>query len=76
MPDIDTTTIDHSIQTEKPMCSAKIEKPRLRLAMALPRAAQNWSSCGSHLSIQRPGPTTPGSRRAGSAAAGVMVVVM
>ena len=25
VPDIDTTTIDHSIQTEKPMCSAKIE---------------------------------------------------
>ena len=25
VPDIDTTTIDQSIQTEKPMCSATIE---------------------------------------------------
>jgi hypothetical protein len=54
----------HSSHTEKPMCSAKIEKIRLRFAMDLPRASQNSSFSGSQRAIHRPLPTTPGSTSA------------
>ena len=59
VPYILTTTMLHSSHTEKPMCSAKIEKTRLRNAIALPCASQNTSFSGSQRSIQRPGPTRP-----------------
>jgi hypothetical protein len=48
------TTIVHSTQMLKPMCSAKIEKIRLRRAMLRPVASQNCSFSGSQWSIQCP----------------------
>ncbi len=50
-----TVTIDHITHTEKPRCSARIEKIRLRLAIARPPPSQNASSSGSQWVIQRPG---------------------
>ena len=48
------TTIVHRTQMLKPMCSAKIEKIRLRRAMLRPVVSQNWSFSGSQWSIQCP----------------------
>src|SRR5215218_3528586 len=61
-----STSTDHRLQIEKPMCSEKIEKNRLRRATRLPPASQNRGSSGRQSSIQRP-------RRGG--AAGAVVVV-
>src|SRR3954451_10077851 len=49
-----STTIVHSTQMLKPMCSAKIEKIRFLRAIRLPSAAQNGGSSGSQRSIDRP----------------------
>lgn len=69
-----TTTMLHSIHTLNPTCSAKIEKIRLRRAVALPVVSQNSGSSGRQSSIQcRP------LCRSGAAAGcgtGVMVVVI
>src|SRR6202795_2152913 len=60
-------------QTEKPTCSAKIDQIRVRSAMNLPLASQNFSSSGSHSEIQ----VEPGSgRRAGPGAAGEVLAFM
>src|SRR5215468_255624 len=42
----------HISQIEKPRCSAKIDQMRLRRAMNLPLAFQNFSSSGSQCAIQ------------------------
>jgi len=42
----------HNSQTEKPMCSAKIDHARLRQAMRLPSRSQNCGSSGAQCSIQ------------------------
>src|SRR5215217_4142643 len=42
----------HSSQTEKPRCSAKIEKIRFRRATGLPVDSQKLGSSGSQWSIQ------------------------
>ena len=44
--------VDHIVQTEKPMCSEKIENQRLRWATLEPFSAQNFGSSGSQSSIQ------------------------
>ncbi len=64
-----STSVDHIVHTENPMCSDMIEKIRLRLATFWPDRSQNSVSSGSQSSIQcgRPGGgwvvpvTTPGS---------------
>ncbi len=47
-----TTTMLHSSHTEKPMCSAKIDQIRFRLAIGLPTVSQNSGSSGRQSSIQ------------------------
>ena len=47
-----TTTMLHSSHTENPMCSAKIDQIRLRLAVGLPTVPQNSGSSGRQSSIQ------------------------
>src|SRR6266498_2411221 len=49
------TMTDHIVHTEKPMCSEKMEKTRLRRATRAPRPAQNAGSSGRQSSIHRPG---------------------
>ena len=49
-----STSTDHSDHTEKPMCSVKIEKIRLRRATGAPVVAQKLGSSGRQSSIQRP----------------------
>src|SRR5687768_852052 len=51
-----STSTDHRLQIEKPMCSEKIEKNRLRRATFLPVASQNWGSSGRQSSIHLPLP--------------------
>ena len=58
------TTIVHSTQTLKPMCSAKIEKMRFLRAIRSPVRRPERSSSGSQSSIQRPA-RGPGRRRRG-----------
>src|ERR1700757_3307247 len=48
-----TTTMLQSIHTLNPTCSAKMEKIRLRRAIALPVVSQNTGSSGRQSSIQR-----------------------
>src|SRR5947209_6468522 len=66
------TSADHRLQIEKPMCSEKIEKIRLRLATREPPLAQNVGSSGDQSSIHRPlrecvpGGGASGSRRGGA----------
>ena len=57
-----------SSQTEKPMCSAKIDQIRLRRAIGRPVLSQNCGSSGSQWSIQR-------GRAAGAGLRGGVVVV-
>src|SRR5687768_13745640 len=49
-----STRTDHRLQTEKPMCSEKIEKNRLRRATGLPVDSQNCGSSGRQSSIHFP----------------------
>src|SRR5690606_6233710 len=49
-----STRTDHIVQTEKPMCSDRTEKRRLRRAIRCPVRVQKVSSSGSHCWIQRP----------------------
>src|SRR5947209_3985751 len=61
-----STSADQRLQTEKPMCSEKIEKIRLRFATREPPLAQNVGSSGAQSSIQRPlRACTPGAGLAG-----------
>lgn len=48
-----STSTDHRVQIEKPMCSDRTEKSRLRRAIFSPFAFQKVSFSGSHSSIQR-----------------------
>ncbi|GIG05775.1 hypothetical protein Cco03nite_24750 [Catellatospora coxensis] len=48
---IATTTTLQSVHTEKPRCSAKMEKTRFRRATRRPVEAQNCGSSGSQLLI-------------------------
>src|SRR5581483_9618220 len=48
------TITDHRLQIEKPTCSEKIEKARLRTATRLPVLSQNAGSSGFHSWIHRP----------------------
>src|SRR5512139_3041068 len=68
-----TTTTLHSVQTENPRCSAKIELTRLRRATRRPVAAQNDSSSGSQCVVHRP---LRAGMSAAPAARWVIVVVM
>jgi hypothetical protein len=47
-----STKTDQRLQTEKPMCSERIEKARLRRATRSPVSAQNVGSSGRQSSIQ------------------------
>ena len=49
-----STSTDHRLQIEKPMCSEKTEKNRLRRATRRPVDSQNSGSSGRQSSIQRP----------------------
>ena len=60
-----STSTDHRLQMEKPMCSEKIEKNRLRRATFLPVPSQNWGSSGRQSSIHRP--PLPGGAAGGAA---------
>src|SRR4051795_11574222 len=46
------TSTDHIVQTEKPMCSDRMEKTRLRRATCAPPLFQNPRSSGRQSSIQ------------------------
>ena len=48
-----STKTAQRLQTEKPMCSARIEKTRFRRATRSPRASQKAGSSGLQSSIQR-----------------------
>src|SRR3954464_6866344 len=48
-----STSTDHRLQTEKPMCSEKTEKNRWRRATRLPVRSQKAGSSGRQSSIQR-----------------------
>src|ERR671927_427844 len=48
------TSTDHRLQIEKPTCSEKTEKNRLRRATPFPVDSQNWGSSGRQSSIHRP----------------------
>src|SRR4051794_41554357 len=65
-----STSTDHRLQTENPMCSEKIEKKRLRRATFLPVDSQNRGASGRQSSIHLP------RRRGGGAAAGFAVVAV
>ena len=43
---MNSTATDHRVQIEKPTCSAKIEKIRLRRAIFAPPFSQNVASSG------------------------------
>ena len=47
-----STKADHMLQMQKPTCSDRIEKTRLRRAMRSPVVAQNTGSSGLQSSIQ------------------------
>jgi len=49
-----STSTDHRVQIENPMCSESTEKSRFRRATFSPFSCQKVSSSGSHSSIQRP----------------------
>src|SRR3712207_9448292 len=49
-----STSTDHRLQIEKPMCSEKTEKNRWRRATGRPVDAQKAGSSGRQSSIQRP----------------------
>src|ERR1700733_11939742 len=49
---MNSTSTDHIVQIEKPMCSDRIENHRLRFAIFAPVRAQNPSSSGFQSSIQ------------------------
>ena len=49
-----STSTDHSVHTENPMCSDSTENSRFRFATFFPVACQNASSSGSQWSIHRP----------------------
>ncbi len=62
------TSTDHRLQIEKPMCSEKIEKNRLRRATFLPVVSQNCGSSGRQSSIHLP-------PRVGGGTGGAVVVM-
>jgi hypothetical protein len=49
-----STSTDQRLQIEKPMCSEKIEKKRLRRATGRPVSSQNCGSSGRQSSIHLP----------------------
>src|SRR5260370_13497504 len=71
-----STSTDHIVHTEKPLCSEKMEKLRLRRATADPMVVQNPGSSGRQSSIQRPvRPCRLYSRAGGSPSSFLIVVV-
>ena len=50
---MNSTSTDHMVQMENPMCSDRIENHRLRLAILAPMRSQKPSSSGFQSSIQR-----------------------
>src|SRR3954466_3209981 len=65
-----STSTDHRLQIEKPMCPEKTEQNRLHRATGRPVDSQNSTSSGRQSSIQRP-PSRPGGRWVDGAAVGV-----
>ena len=63
-----STSTDHRLQIEKPMCSEKIEKKRFRRATFLPVDSQNCGSSGRQSSIHVPRPDAGGATVFGGAA--------
>src|SRR3954467_2547340 len=55
---MNSTRTDHRLQTEKPTCSEKIEKMRLRRAVFFPVASQNAGSSGRQSWIHLPAGTS------------------
>ena len=51
---MNSTSTDHIVQIENPMCSDRMENHRFRLAILAPVRSQKPSSSGFHSSIQRP----------------------
>src|SRR3954469_16227017 len=51
---MNSTITDHRLHIEKPTCSVRMDRMRLRRAVARPGGAQNSGSSGSHCSIHRP----------------------
>jgi len=49
---MNSTSTDHIVQMEKPMCSERIENHRLRFAIFAPVRVQKPSSSGFQSSIQ------------------------
>src|SRR3954468_23300952 len=49
-----STSTDHMLQIEKPMCSEKIEKKRLRRAIGRPVVSQKAGASGRQFSIPLP----------------------
>src|SRR3954453_3566498 len=78
MPNTDSgrksTSTDHRLQTENPMCSEKIEKKRLRRATFFPVDSQNCGSSGRQSSIQCPRPVGGADGGAATVFSGVLVV--
>src|SRR4051812_49609479 len=66
-----STSTDHRLQTEKPTCSEKIEKNRLRRATRRPGDSQNSGSSGRQSSIHPRRGTDGGA--AGTVVDGVVV---
>jgi hypothetical protein len=71
-----STMTDHIVQIEKPMCSEKMEKMRLRRATRAPVAAQNAGSSGRQSSIQRPRRRAPASGTCMVSTAALMPVLL
>ena len=69
-----STSTDHRLQIEKPMCSEKIEKNRLRRATGLPVDSQNCGSSGRQSSIHLPRPVGGAAGGATTVFSGVLVV--
>src|SRR4051794_32154329 len=66
-----STSTDHRLQTEKPTCSEKIEKKRLRRGAPRPGGSQNSGFSGRQASI--PPPRGAGGGAAGAVVGGVVV---
>src|SRR3712207_8410702 len=65
-----STSTDHRLQIEKPMCSEKTEKNRLRRGTGRPAGAQKAGDSGGPSSAQRPGESGGGAAGAGVGGAG------
>ena len=69
-----STSTDHRLQIEKPMCSEKIEKKRLRRATCLPVVSQNCGVLGAPVVDPPPRPIGGAAAGAATVVSGVLVV--